>query len=82
VLFRSIRQPERFEDFLRACESDSKGRLGYADKPFPAAQKLRECLSAAQGVDSKTIASQHSMPEAIKEAIFQARVEAIKRLKV
>ncbi|MCE9632826.1 MAG: multifunctional CCA addition/repair protein [Methylophilales bacterium] len=78
----AIRQPERFEDFLRACESDSKGRLGYTDKPFPAAQKLRECLNAAQAVVTRTIASQHSMPEAIKEAIFQARVEAIKRLKV
>ncbi len=74
----ALRQPERFEDFLRACECDSRGRLGYADKPFPAAQKLRDCLKATQGVDAGAIASQHSIPEAIKEAVFWARVEAIK----
>jgi tRNA nucleotidyltransferase (CCA-adding enzyme) len=78
----AIRQPERFEDFLRACESDSRGRLGYAERPFPAAQKLRECLNAAQNVNAGAIASQHSAPEAIKEAVFQARVTAIKLLKI
>lgn len=73
----ALRQPARFEDFLRACESDSRGRLGYADKPFPAAQKLRDCLNAAQSVDAGAIAALHSRPEAIKEAIFQARAQAI-----
>lgn len=75
----AIRQPERFEDFLRACECDSRGRLGYADQPFPVAQRLRECLQAAQSVDAGAVAARHSEAEAIKAAIFQARVEAIKQ---
>ncbi|MFM9913625.1 MAG: multifunctional CCA addition/repair protein [Methylophilaceae bacterium] len=76
----AIRQPARFEDFLRACECDTRGRLGYADKPFPAAQKLRECLQAVQTLDAGAIASQHTTPTSIKEAISKARVEIIKRL--
>jgi tRNA nucleotidyltransferase (CCA-adding enzyme) len=76
----AIRQPERFEDFLLACECDSRGRLGYADKPFPAAQKLRECLKAVQTLDAGAIASQHTTPISVKDAIFKARVEIIKNL--
>lgn len=74
----AIRQPARFEDFLRACESDSRGRLGFSDKPFPAAQRLRLCLKAAQSVDAGAVAARHAAPEAIREAVFQARAEAIR----
>ncbi len=73
----ALRQPERFEEFLRACESDSRGRLGFADKPFPVANQLRDILKAVQGVNAGKIAALHSTPEAIKEAVFQARVAAI-----
>ena len=31
----AIRQPERFKEFLRACECDFRGRTGYEDKPIP-----------------------------------------------
>lgn len=74
----ALRQPDRFEEFLRACECDSRGRLGYADKPFPVANRLRDYLKAVQEVNAGEVAALHSTPEAIKEAVFQARVEAIK----
>lgn len=76
----AIRQPERFEEFLRACECDSRGRLGYNNKPFPVANLLRDYLKSAQEVDAGAIAALHSTPQAIKEAIFQARVETIQRV--
>jgi tRNA nucleotidyltransferase (CCA-adding enzyme) len=74
----ALRQPERFEEFLRACECDFRGRLGYDNKPFPVANRLRDCLMAAQKVDAGAVAALHSTPHAIKEAVFQARVEAIR----
>lgn len=76
----ALRQPERFEEFLRACECDSRGRLGYDNKPFPVARRLHDYLKSAQDVDAGAVAALHSTPQAIKEAIFQARVEAIQRV--
>jgi len=77
----ALRQPERFEEFLRACECDFRGRLGYIDKPFPVANQLRAYLKAAQEVHAGAVAALHSTPEAIKEAVFQARVAAIQEVR-
>lgn len=77
----ALRQPERFEEFLRACECDFRGRLGYIDKPFPVANQLRAYLKAAQEVNAGAVAALHATPEAIKEAVFQARVAAIQEVR-
>jgi tRNA nucleotidyltransferase (CCA-adding enzyme) len=74
----AIRQPQRFREFLRACESDSRGRTGLENKPFPEAENLLSVLKAAMSVDTGTIAQQHNEPEKIKAAVYEARVEAVK----
>ncbi len=33
----ALRRPERFADFLLACEADARGRTGLEDRPLPAA---------------------------------------------
>ena len=76
----AIRQPERFKEFLRACESDSRGRTGYEDKPYTRAALWLKVLEAAMAVDAGAVANQHSEPEKIKAAVFEARVEAVKKL--
>jgi tRNA nucleotidyltransferase (CCA-adding enzyme) len=76
----AIRQPERFKEFLRACESDSRGRTGYEDKPYTRAALWLKVLEAAMAVDAGAVANQHSEPEKIKAAVFEARVEAVKRM--
>lgn len=73
----AFRRPERFEAFLQACECDFRGRLGYEDKPYPAPERLRTALRAAQAIDAAAIAGSVE-PTRIKEAIFRARVDAIK----
>jgi len=75
----AIRQPERFKEFLRACESDSRGRTGFENKPFPHADKLLKVLKVAMEVDAGAIASQYIEPEKIKAAVLEARLEAVKR---
>lgn len=72
----AFRRPERFEEFLRACECDFRGRPGYENRPFPAPDRLRAALHAAQAVDVGAVA-QSVAPPRIKEAIFQARAQAV-----
>lgn len=74
----AIRQPERFKEFLRACECDFRGRTGYEDKPVPHTEVWLRLLDIVMQVDAGAIAKQFSEPEKIREAVFQARVEAIK----
>jgi len=72
----AFRRPERFEEFLRACECDFRGRPGYEDKAFPAPAYLRQALQAAQTIDAAGVARQAD-PARIRDAIFQARTQAV-----
>ena len=72
----AFRRPERFEEFLRACECDFRGRPGYEDKAFPAPAYLRQALQAAQTIDAAEVARQAD-PARIRDAIFQARTQAV-----
>ena len=47
----ALRRPERFGEFLLACEADMRGRTGFADHPYPQAEFLRRALAAAQAVE-------------------------------
>ena len=76
----AIRQPNRFREFLLACESDSRGRTGYEDKPFPQAERLLQLLEAVMQVDAGAIARQFDDPEKIRAAVFEARLDAVKAL--
>jgi tRNA nucleotidyltransferase (CCA-adding enzyme) len=76
----AIRQPQRFEDFLKACECDSRGRTGLENCTLPEADLLKKLLQAALTVDAGAIASAFTQPEKIKEAVFEARLNAIKLL--
>jgi tRNA nucleotidyltransferase (CCA-adding enzyme) len=76
----ALRQPQRFEAFLQACECDVRGRPGYETQAFPEAGYLRRALQAAQGVDAGAIAAQFEAPEKIRDAIFKARVAAVAQM--
>ena len=76
----AIRQPQRFKEFLRACECDSRGRTGFEDKPIPHTEVWLKLLDAVMQVDAGAVAKQYQEPENIREAVFQARVEAVRKL--
>ena len=76
----AIRQPERFKDFLKACEADSRGRTGFADCPTPAADLMLKVLDAASSVDAGAVAMACDEAEKIKIKVFEARLEAVKEL--
>lgn len=67
----AFRRPERFEQYLLACEADAKGRSGLEKQHYPQADFLRGAFSAAAAIDSGAIAKRHEgsqIPVAIKEA--------------
>ena len=52
-----LRQPDRFEEFLLACEADARGRKGLEERPYPQAERFRTALRAARGVDASRVRS-------------------------
>lgn len=73
----AIRQPQRFQAFLQACEADSRGRTGMENCALVEAELLSKTLVAALKVDAGSIAKQFTQPEEIKQAVFNARLDAI-----
>jgi tRNA nucleotidyltransferase (CCA-adding enzyme) len=45
----ALRRPERFAEFLLACEADFRGRTGFETRPYPQATFLAAALLAAAG---------------------------------
>jgi len=78
----AIRQPERFKEFLRACECDFRGRTGFEDKPIPHTEVWLKLLDAVMQVDAGAVAKQYQEPEKIREAVFLARVAAVRSLAI
>ncbi|MDD2729250.1 multifunctional CCA addition/repair protein [Malikia sp.] len=85
----AIRRPDRFVEFLQACECDARGRLNFEEAPYPQATRLQTSLDAALAVATAPIAARvteevrlHSgdprrLGPAIAQAIERARGEAI-----
>ena len=42
----AFRRPERFAEFLTACECDARGRLGLEGRPYPQAEYLRAAIAS------------------------------------
>jgi len=76
----AFRQRDRFEDFLKACECDSRGRLGLEQCPLDDAAHLTRALQAALSVDAGAIAKQCDSPAQIKQAVAEARTHAIQQI--
>jgi tRNA nucleotidyltransferase (CCA-adding enzyme) len=74
-----LRQPERFDEFLLACEADARGRKGLEERPYPQADLLRSALRAARGVDAAKIKAELNLDgEALGRALHDARLAAVK----
>jgi tRNA nucleotidyltransferase (CCA-adding enzyme) len=76
----AFRRPERFPRLLEACASDYSGRSGFENREYPQAERLLSALQVAAGVDAGAIAKRVGAPERIKEALHQARVEAVRAM--
>lgn len=74
----AFRRPERFESFLRTCECDARGRLGFKDRSYPQAARMRVALAAARSVDAGAVAKSCKKPEHIPERLHGERTRKVK----
>jgi tRNA nucleotidyltransferase (CCA-adding enzyme) len=73
----ALRQTERFENYLMACEADSRGRAGLEDQNYPQADYLRRARDIAVAVTVVDLDVSGLKGKAIGDAL---RDERIKRL--
>jgi len=83
LLYRidAFRRPERFSDFLLACEADAKGRLGFEDSGAEKTQCFNDFFQAASQVKTQEIIAQGYKGIEIAEQLRSKRIAAVKRLK-
>lgn len=73
----ALRRPQRFAQFLLACEADHRGRTGFEDRPYPQAARLQLAFDAARGVDVAPLVDAGFKGEAMRSALREARARAI-----
>ncbi|MEJ0036989.1 MAG: multifunctional CCA addition/repair protein [Gammaproteobacteria bacterium] len=73
----AFRRPERFNEFLLACECDARGRLGLEDRDYPQPEVLRKARSAAAAVTLTEADRQGLAGTAIGEKLRRKRLDAI-----
>ena len=75
--FDIYRRPQRFEEFIMACEMDARGRLGLEDRPYPQADYLRGAATAAQAVAVQPLLEQGFKGPELGEALKHERLKAL-----
>lgn len=72
-----FRRPERFDNFLLACEADARGRTGFENRDYPQANYFRGALAACRTIDAKEVAAQGFIGKAFGEEIDRIRLAAL-----
>lgn len=79
--FDVFRRPQRFEEFIAACEMDARGRLGLESRPYPQADYLHGAANAARSVAVQPLLEQGFKGPELGEALRLERLKAIKTYK-
>ena len=77
----ALRDEERFEHFLIACEADSRGRLGFENRSYPQADYLRRARSVALSVTAQGLRERGLEGKALGDAIRAERVRLLNQLR-
>jgi len=72
----AFRRPQRFEQFLLACEADALGRSGFENRLYPQADLLRIALKAASDVPTPDTMGRSG--EEIGAQLHALRLQAIR----
>ncbi|MBD9483772.1 multifunctional CCA addition/repair protein [Pseudomonas sp. PDM14] len=79
--FDVYRRPQRFEEFIAACEMDARGRLGFEDREYPQADYLRGAMQAARAVTVQPLLEKGLQGAELGEALKRERLNALKAYK-
>ena len=74
-----FRRPERLEQFILACEADSRGRPGFEGLHFEATDLFRRAYQAAISVGAGEVVARGFSGKAVGEEQHRLRVAAIKQ---
>ncbi len=77
----AFRRPERLEQFLLACEADSRGRPGFEERHFEQPEIFRQAYRLAAAVAAKEVVAAGYGGKAVGEELRRRRVAALKRLR-
>ena len=77
----ALRKPQRFEQFLTACEADARGRLGLENLDYPQATLMRQSYAAAARVQARPLVEQGLTGLALAEALRRERLVAISKMR-
>lgn len=75
--FDVFRRPQRFEEFIAACEMDARGRLGLEQRDYPQADYLRGAMQAARAVAVQPLLAQGFQGAELGEALNRERLQAL-----
>jgi tRNA nucleotidyltransferase (CCA-adding enzyme) len=76
------RKPHRLEQLAKACEADSRGRLGLENNPYPQAKYLEMSFKAASSIDVKPIIEAGFKGAEIKQQLQMKRINIVTEFKM
>ncbi|HGO5855435.1 TPA: multifunctional CCA addition/repair protein [Mannheimia haemolytica] len=76
------RKPNRFFDFLLACEADARGRLGFEQRDYPQPELAKTYYQAAMEIDVQQVIQDGFEKQAIREELNKRRVYAVRSIKL
>lgn len=79
--FDVFRRPQRFADFVTACEMDARGRKGLEQREYPQAAYLLGAAEVARQVAVKPLLEKGFKGAELGEALNRARLKALKAYK-
>jgi len=75
--FDVFRRPQRFAEFVAACEMDARGRLGLERRDYPQAAYLLGAAQAARQVAVQPLLAQGLKGAELGEALERERLQAL-----
>lgn len=75
-----FRRPERFKQFLLACEADARGRTGFEDRNYPNAAFLEQARALVADIKLDTSQVVNFTGPQIAEHLRQQRITALEQL--
>ncbi|GGY36378.1 multifunctional CCA protein [Bacterioplanes sanyensis] len=72
------RRPERFAEFLLACQCDARGRTGLEQCDYPQRDYCQQALDCASAIKTQDVITPEMKGPEIGQAVQQARLQALK----
>lgn len=77
----ALRRPQRFEQYLLACEADARGRKGKEQEDYPQAELFRKYRAACRFADKNLPDLENLTGTQIAQRIHKRRIEAIREIR-